>query len=98
MGYRSDVRILIPEKDFNELCNRMRKKLLQEKINSNLLDHLCIRQVRSGTEFGENGKQVKYVYFGWDSIKWYNTFTDVELIEDFLLELDDYHFIRLAKN
>jgi len=102
MGYRSEVRILLPEKDFNELVEKTQEFC---KTNSgmsydpdgyNVFKHLDIRQERTGSD--EDGNEVKYVYFGWDYIKWYDCDGLVSFIEREILELEDYHFVRIGEN
>ena len=70
MGYNSDVRFLIEEKNFNRLCKKMEKHYLSKPESHNLMKHLDVKQFRTGCCF-ESKKQIRYVYFGWNCVKWY---------------------------
>jgi hypothetical protein len=83
MGYYSDVRILIKEKDFNKLC-----KQAKQKFPDSLMEHIDIKTTRTG-------KDTKYIYFGWDCIKFY--YEEAEYIENFVKDLNDFHFVRVGE-
>lgn len=96
MGYYSDVRILIEQKDFNKLSRRMKKFYGENKDMLNMIEVTDIKQKRTGVEY-ETDKKINYVYFGWDSIKWSRQYDDIGLIQDFISELDECHFMRMGE-
>jgi len=85
MGYRSDVAIAMRKEDY---------ELLKEfdKENENLRDLLAVATVR------EKGEAVSLY---WEWLKWYDSFSEVEAIEEFLGKLSDedkpYKFIRIGE-
>lgn len=82
MGYRSQIRIIMKKDNYNELVEKCRKKfenrqeynLLSDKNN---LDEYTER---------DNGN---IVLFGWDYIKWYDGYEDVDCITEYLRQLQD---------
>ena len=93
MGYRSDVRIIISKKGYNELKKHIQKyydeKNISKEYQFDLLNHTDIREAN------------KYqVYLGWDNIKWYG-YPDVDAIEEGSSRLKDndysYRFARLGE-
>jgi len=96
MGYYSEVRILMEEESYNKLCEISKAKCKTED-DYDIMASIDIKQERTGKD--ENDKKIKYIYFGWDNLKWYEGHCEyVDLVHDFLLELDEYHFIRIGEN
>lgn len=91
MGYRSDVRIMTTRKGFNKLKDYTTKYLKDKNSYGNLLDELDVN---------EETKYAKYI--GWNSIKWYEGYEDIDAIMDGLdyLEENDYsyRYARIGEN
>ena len=85
MGYRSEVAIVIGEDDFNELKRN-------DKVRELLKCAEIIRYLNSS-------QNIISIY--WDWIKWYETYEDVNIIENFLDNLQEkehsYHFVRVGE-
>ena len=85
MGYRSDVAITMRKEDY---------ELLKEfdKENKNLIDLLESATIR---------EKAGAVSLYWEWLKWYDSFSEVEAIEEFLGKLSDedkpYKFIRIGE-
>jgi hypothetical protein len=90
MGYYSDIRILIEEKNFKKLCRKSKAKFPEYSF----MDCIDIKQERIGKD--ENDREIKYIYFGWNCAKFYCE--DAELIEDFVKGLDEFHYVRIGEN
>jgi hypothetical protein len=90
MGYCSDVRILIEEKNFNKLCKKSKKEFPKHSF----MDCIDIKQERIGK--ADQDKEVKYIYFGWDCVKFY--YEEAEFIENFVKDLDEFHYVRIGEN
>jgi len=99
MGYYSDIRILIEESEFYRLSSKLQEyyESVKDKAIYDLIQNLVIKQVRTGITLDESKEEIRYIYFGWNDLKWYGRFRDVEIVEDFLLELDEYHYIRMGE-
>ena len=85
MSYRSDVAITMRKEDY---------ELLKEfdKENKNLIDLLESATIR---------EKAGAVSLYWEWLKWYDSFSEVEAIEEFLGKLSDedkpYKFIRIGE-
>lgn len=92
MGYRSDVRIITSKKGFNEL-NKYVKDYLSKLDHDeyNLLDNLKFK--------AENDYSV---YFGWNWVKWYQSYESVDAVESGLQHLKDkdmsFRFARIGES
>ena len=86
MSYRSDVAIAMRKEDY---------ELLKEfdKENKNLIDLLDSATIR---------EKAGAVSLYWEWLKWYDSFSEVEAIEEFLGKLSDedkpYKFIRIGED
>ncbi|MCL2062050.1 MAG: hypothetical protein FWH03_05435 [Firmicutes bacterium] len=93
MGYRSDVRVILPEEEFNAMDARL-------KALGDGYDNYQVKQFR--IENAEQSKTPKrYVYFGWDYVKWYeydDDYPDVKIVNEAVSESDDCHFIRYGED
>ena len=74
MGYRSDIRIVLTEQDFNKLID-----LLEKEIENPYL----AQTFKSSMETMTTPDDV-YVMFGVNDIKWYSSYPEVSLTEKFL--------------
>ena len=107
MGYRSDVRIIVSKNGYKELQKYVDEHIKNYKINNimpgsvaaesdydyNLLNQLDVSKASS------DGKQI---YLGWNYLKWYDGYEDVDAVMDSLSKLEDngygYSFARLGEN
>ncbi len=44
-----------------------------------------------------SSKEVEVVYFGWNGLKWYNGYTDVDFIMDFVRSKENYAYARTGE-
>jgi len=93
MDYRSDIRILLTNKDYFDLKDECIAKY-GDNSHFNKLD-------REETRKDCNGK--RYIYFGWDCIEWHINFNnedrkEVDLIEERLREFEEYHKVRIGED
>lgn len=107
MGYRSDVRIRLTKKDFVRLVEEFDKELIQtKKLEWNLFEHLDVYKKEEDYEYYEYSKfhddyitrKEDCVYFGWNCVKWYDGYTDVDFINDFIFNCEQYAFIRIGES
>lgn len=93
MGYRSDIRIVTSKKGYKNLEKYVNNYLDQRNLDSsyNLLNSLDIKV--------DNGKQI---CFGWDCLKWYDNYPDVDAIMNGLNYLSEnelsYRYMRLGES
>ena len=94
MGYRSDVRIMISKKGYDELKKYTDNYLFEKNWGyGNLLNEFDVRAVNNDT-----------VYLGWNDIKWYDyeDYEDVNAIVYGLKHLEEndysYRFARLGED
>ncbi len=93
MGYRSEVRVLLPEEEFNA----MDKKL--SALEDGKPYRYEIKQIRLEYDSNEPGKTPKkYVYFGWDWIKWDDEYEDVRIVSETIEESEDCQFMRFGED
>ena len=93
MGYRSSVRILIPNEEYKKLKN----ECLNKYGDGSYFNYLDREEVRTSS----NSKE--YAYFGWDWIKWYTNMNDdfyeeLDFIEERLSVIDDYQKVRIGES
>lgn len=106
MAYRSDVRIRLTKKDYEKLAKEFEQKIAQ-KTGYNLFDknHLdkykelkkvpCWKVTDDGEDIEETHD---CIFFGWNWVKWYNGYDDVDFIMDFLDKCDHYAFGRIGES
>lgn len=94
MGYRSDVRIMISKKGYEELRKYTDKYLEEKKFEYGNLLYSC--------DIEKDTKYAKYI--GWDSIKWYE-YSDYDNVEAIMRGLDylrandySYRYARIGEN
>ena len=98
MGYRSDVRILVSKKGFEELRKFVLKEIENYNLSEdgdydyNLLNHATIHLNKTRTQ----------VQLDWSWLKWYDGYKDVDAIMHGLDFLDEkgygYRFCRIGEN
>ena len=95
MGYRSQVRICMKKVSFEELKQELMGEY--DYLITNLDEYI----ETTGVPYSGD-KTEEVVVFGWDWIKWYDGYEDVQLINRFLDKLsdrdEDYSFIRIGEN
>ena len=107
MGYRSDVRIIVSRNGYKKLKKYVDEHIKKYKINNikegtvaasynydfNLLNSLDVSKT------SEDNKQI---YIGWNDLKWYDGYEEVDAIMDSLSKLEDngygYWFTRIGEN
>ena len=93
MGYRSNVRIITTKKGFDEL-NKYVTQELQSKDKNNNYNLLYDTAIFEKTKRG--------YYFGWNWVKWYDGYTDVDAIMNGLEHLEkkdlSYRFARIGED
>lgn len=92
MGYRSDIRIVTSIDGYEKLKEFVKRYLEEHNEDCNLLEECDIKQ---------EGK--KQIYFGWNSIKWYeNDYDDVDAIMEGLNYLGEneysYRYSRIGES
>lgn len=93
MGYRSEVKIATTQEGYERICRR---------VDELSIDHNCHPLIGEAIA-PENFEQADgCVVFGWDFIKWYDTYLDVINVTTALGELADegipYEFCRIGEN
>lgn len=94
MGYRSDVRIIIKETDFQRLEEYVKKEMGGEEV-CYLMKNKDVKTER----LADDG--TKYIYFGWDDVKWYKYsqgYKEVCLIDEFIMGLDSFHYAIIGED
>lgn len=106
MGYRSDVRIRLTERDYKKLKRKFEQEIVPS-IDYNLFDKKNLdvyKEIENVpcwkvTDDGEDIEETHdCVFFGWNSVKWYDGYKDVDFIMDFLDECDYYAFCRIGES
>jgi len=87
MGYRSDIRFLIPIENYTKLKNDCLEKY-KDGSHFNFLEK---------EETREDSYKRIFVYFGWDNLKWSDD-EEAEQIEAAVLDCDNYHMVRIGEN
>lgn len=107
MGYRSQVRIRLRKEDYERLVKEFEEdKTIQNAGCSNLFRQLDKYVEEQRYKYYENindnwvEKNVDTVYFGWDYVKWYDGYEDVDFIMDWLVKDDKmpYAFTRIGES
>ena len=106
MGYRSDVRIRLTKKDYERLVKEFNEKVLPI-TEWNLFDkeHLEVYKELKNvpcwkvTDDGEDIEETHdCVFFGWNWVKWYDDYDDVDFIMNFIQDCDHYAFCRIGES
>lgn len=104
MGYRSDVRIRLTKEDYERLKEEFEKTIVT-KFGFNLFDDMAVYKEEKGYGFyteDENNdcvwKEKDCVYFGWNCVKWYDGYDDVDSVMDFIENCKQYAFIRIGES
>lgn len=106
MEYRSDVRIRLIKEDYEKLKEQFEKEMI-DVVGYNLLDgkeldvYKELRDVSCWkvTDDGEDIEEIHdCIFFGWNLIKWYDEYKDVNLIMEYLENCDYYAFCRIGES
>ena len=106
MGYRSDVRVIVSRNGYKKLKNYVEEHInkykstlspnsisLTRDYDYNLLNNLDVSKASS------DGKQI---YLGWNYLKWYDGYEEVDAIMDSLNKLEEngygYRYSRIGEN
>lgn len=87
MGYRSEVGLALLEEDYNKLLE-LAKPLIERFGENTILSDKPTRIEKYG-EF--------YIYLHWDYLKWYQSFDEVDLIENFIKD-HPHSFLRIGED
>lgn len=104
MGYRSDVRIRLTKKDYEKMLEEYDKEILSEVgynifNDKDIFKELPKYEICEKTDDGDDVIKLKdCVYFGWDSIKWYENYTEIDFIIEFIKECEQYAFCRIGES
>ena len=107
MAYRSDVRIVMSNNGYEEF-----KKYVKEHIDNYRKNNLKEGTIAYESDYDYNllnntdifkySNDKEQVYIGWDCLKWYDGYEDVDAIMDSLDKLDEnnygYYFSRIGEN
>ena len=98
MGYRSDVAISVYQKDFNELCNRIKNHTIENAdTRSELASLLKWATIDIIQDEDDHDKSIVTLIFG--SIKWYEGFKDIDYLMALLHEDGRcYSFKRIGES
>ena len=97
MGYRSDVRVLLPEAEFNAMDAKLKALGKDEYLGYEIKKYRS-EDAESVKKFTPGKEPVKYVYFGWDWIKWYEGDKTVDIVMDAVLESENCHYVRFGED
>lgn len=106
MGYKSDVRIRLTVKDYEKMKKQFEREIV-DIVDYNLFDknHLDVYKELEDvpcwkvTDDGEDVEETHdCVFFGWNSVRWYDNYADVKFIMEFLDECDHYAFCRIGES
>ena len=95
MGYRSDVRIAVSKKGYKEML-----KYIEEFAKRKDLDKDDVIDLLNCTDISCENKYQKY--FGWDWIKWYDGYPQIDAITEALSYVEEkgysYKFSRIGED
>jgi hypothetical protein len=108
MGYRSDVRIRLTVKDYEKLVKEFNEKIKDSQdgygydmFGKDLDVYKEIKNVPCWkvTDDGEDVEETHdCIFFGWNCVKWYDGYKDVDFVMEFLDECDHYAFCRIGES
>ena len=93
MGYRSDVRIILSTNGFNELSKHVEDHLKLNNLNEhyNYLKYIDVVH-----------KSKDSIYFGWNDVKWYESYDGIFPIMSGLKKLEEnqysYRYMRIGED
>ena len=106
MGYRSDVRIRLTKKDYEKMKTKFEKEV-GDTTGFNLFDDKILDVYKEIKNFPcwkmtDDGEDIEEthdcVFFGWNWIKWYEGYPEIDFVMNFLDECDQYAFCRIGES
>lgn len=103
MGYRSDIRIRLKTEDYENLVEEYKKKFPEDtEMFGKYLDvHIEQKNVAcyelNNNDIIDDTKE-SCVFFGWNDLKWYNEYTEVQFIMNFIQNCTHYAFCRIGES
>lgn len=105
MGYYSNIRIRLTKKDYDRLVEEFEEKIVP-KIQFNLFkQNYFIRNILKDYEFYEELEDGYYkervedcVFFGWNGLKWYDGYDEVDFIKKFVFSCKCYAYCRIGES
>jgi len=107
MGYRSQIRIRLRKEDYERLVKEFENDQKVKNAGAGNLFKTLDKYVEETNYVyyeNHNGKWIEKtaetVYFGWDYVKWYDGYEDVDFIMDWLVKDDKipYAFTRIGES
>ena len=113
MGYISNIRIKLEKEVYKDLVNKYEEERLKDPTKmSDLFEKaedkglgfmLPVKEKKmpvwerdeKTNEWVE--KELDGVYFGWNGLKWYDGYKDVDFIMDYIRKCENYAFARLGE-
>lgn len=103
MGYKSDVRIRLKTEDYKNLVKEYEKKFPED--NEMFWEYLnvFIKQENVPCYELDDNKNISVinhncVFFGWNNLKWYPEFAEVDFIMSFIQHCEHYAFCRVSES
>ena len=94
MGYRSEVRIATTEEGYGEFLKACDAKNAALGVERPLIG--------TGIEPDSCERERGCVLFGWDEVKWYDLYADVQAVEQAIAEMDERdipcRFVRVGED
>lgn len=83
MGYRSDVRIIVSKKGYEELSKYVENYIADNQKNYdyeivNMLKEALFTKERTYETF--TGEKINYIYIGWNYVKWADLYPEIDAI------------------
>lgn len=107
MGYRSDVRIVMSKngyKEFKKYVNKHTKNYVSKEIKPGTVVSLSNYDYNMLNSLDVSKETIdgKQVYIGWDSVKWYEGYEEIDAIMDSLNKLEEngygFNFARSGES
>ena len=97
MGYRSDVAIVMKEKDFHTMLEEVKQTEI-EWLNGWILSGYNHPKSKNKPFSELNPQSDDWVVLYWEWVKWYDDYQEVAFIENFLQKINQYDFIRIGED
>lgn len=105
MGYYSNIRIRLTKTDYDRLVSKFRNEILPKTQFDLFRQNYFVCNVLKDYGFYEETNNGDYkelvedcVFFGWNGLKWYNGYDDVDFIEDFVFSCKHYAYCRIGES
>ena len=109
MSYKSNVRIRLTKTDYNELVKELEetrakednKNLMNDLFNKKTLsvykEELFDTKIYNEDTNTEEEKSIETIYFGWNNLKWYSGYKDVDFVMNFIQAKEFYAYTRMGE-